>query len=43
MATYPSIFAWKIPWTEKPGGLWSMGPQESDMTEHVHTVELINV
>ena len=27
-----SIFTWKIPWTEKPGGLWSIGSQ-SDMTE----------
>ena len=24
MATCPSIFAWKIPWTEEPGRLWSM-------------------
>ena len=27
-----SILTWKIPWTEKPGGLWSIGSQ-SDMTE----------
>ena len=27
MATYSSIFAWRIPWTEKPGGLQSMGLQ----------------
>ena len=27
MATYSSILAWKIPWTEKPGGLQSMGLQ----------------
>ena len=27
MATYPSILAWKIPWTEEPGGLWFMGSQ----------------
>ena len=27
MATHSSILAWKIPWTEKPGGLWSMGSQ----------------
>ena len=27
-----SILAWKIPWTEEPGGLQSMGLQESDMT-----------
>ena len=26
MATHSSIFAWRIPWTEKPGGLQSMGP-----------------
>ena len=32
MATYFRILAWKIPWTEKPGGLQSMGSQESDMT-----------
>ena len=25
MATHSSILAWKIPWTEKPGGLQSMG------------------
>ena len=25
MATYSSILAWEIPWTEKPGGLQSMG------------------
>ena len=27
MATPSSILAWKIPWTEEPGGLWSMGLQ----------------
>ena len=26
-ATHSSIFAWKIPWTEEPGGLQSMGWQ----------------
>ena len=25
MATYSSILAWRIPWTEEPGGLWFMG------------------
>ena len=29
MATHSSILAWKIPWTEEPGGLQSMGSQES--------------
>ena len=28
MATHSSILAWRIPWTEEPGGL-----QESDTTE----------
>ena len=27
MATHSSILAWKIPWTEKPGKLQSMGSQ----------------
>ena len=29
MTTYSSILAWKIPWTEGPGGLQSMGLQKS--------------
>ena len=33
MATHSSIPAWRLPWTEEPGGLQSMGLQESDMTE----------
>ena len=28
MATHSSILAWKIPWTEEPGGLQSMGHKE---------------
>ena len=27
MAIHPSILAWRIPWTEKPGGLQFMGSQ----------------
>ena len=27
MATHSSILAWEIPWTEKPGGLQSMGSE----------------
>ena len=27
MATHSSILVWKIPWTEEPGRLQSMGPQ----------------
>ena len=33
MATHSSTLAWKIPWTEEPGGLQSMGRTESDTTE----------
>ena len=33
MATHSSILAWRIPWTEEPCGLQSMGLQESDTTE----------
>ena len=32
MATHSSILAWRIPGTEEPGGLQSMGSQESDTT-----------
>ena len=35
MATHSSILAWRIPWTEEPGGLQSMGSQESDTTERL--------
>ena len=33
MATHSSILAWRIPRTEDPGGLQSMGCKESDTTE----------
>ena len=29
MATHSSILAWKIPWTEEPGGVQSMGVTKS--------------
>ena len=36
MATHSSILAWKIPWTEEPGRLYSpWGHKESDMTERL--------
>ena len=28
LATHSSVLAWKIPWTEEPGGLQSMGLQK---------------
>ena len=40
MATHSSIIAWRIPWTEEPGGLTSMGSQNqtrlSDYHFHLH-------
>ena len=39
MVTHSNILAWRIPWTEEPGGLQSMGHKESDRTEqltHMH-------
>ena len=35
MTTLFSILAWRIPWTEEPGGLQSTGHKESDTTERV--------
>ena len=37
MATHFSILTWKVPWTEEPGGLQSMGLQRvrHNWTEHI--------
>ena len=38
MAAHFSVFAWRIPWTEEPGGLQSMGLQvvrHDLVTEHI--------
>ena len=32
MPTHSSVLAWRIPWTEEPSGLQSMGSQELDTT-----------
>ena len=39
MATHSSILAWRIPWTEEPGGLQSMGSQrvEHDWATDIFT------
>ena len=34
MATHSSILTWKIPWTEEPGGLQSIGLDTSEATLH---------
>ena len=36
MAPHSSTLAWKIPWTEEPGWLKSMGSLRVDMTEQLH-------
>ena len=53
MATHPSILAWRIPWTEEPGRVQSMGSQRADTAEQLsshacthtwtHTLRLLNV
>ena len=35
MAIHSSILAWRVPWTEEPGGLQSMGHKESDMMKQL--------
>ena len=40
MATHSSILAWKIPWTQEPGGLQSTGLKELDTTERFHFTSL---
>ena len=35
MAIHSSILAWRIPWTEGPGGLQSRGHKESDTTKQL--------
>ena len=35
IATHSSILAWRIPWTEEPGGLQSMCRKETDTTEQL--------
>ena len=44
MAAHSSILAWRIPWTEEPGRLQSMGFKELDITEkltctHMYMIE----
>ena len=42
MGTHSSVLAWRIPWTEGPGGLQSMGSQSQTrlnwLSTHAHTV-----
>ena len=42
MATHSSMLAWRIPWTEDPGGLQSVGLQSRTQLSglHIHTQAL---
>ena len=43
MATHSSILAWRIPWTEKPGGLQSLGSQRvGHDSETLEQIEILN-
>ena len=37
MATHSSLLAWRIPWTEEPGGYSPWGPKEPNMTERLNS------
>ena len=41
MANHSSILAWRIPWTDEPGVLRSLGRKEADMTERLSTAQHI--
>ena len=41
MATHSSVLAWRIPWTEEPGWIQSMGSQELDTTERLEREERV--
>ena len=40
MVAHSSVLAWRIPWTEEPGGLWSIGSQSQTwlkgLSTHTH-------
>ena len=40
MATHSNILAWRIPWTEEPGGYSPWDCKESDMTERLKIFQL---
>ena len=43
MATHSSIFAWRIPWTEEPDRLRSMGSQRAGLSTHMQYVGMCNI
>ena len=43
MATHSSILAWRLPWTEEPGGYNPLGRKESDMPEWLSPAQLSKI
>ena len=44
MATHSSILAWRIPWTEEPGGLQSTGSQSrTRLSDFTFTLEVFKL
>ena len=50
VATHSGILAWRIPWTEEPGGLQSMGSQRvghdrthTHITQHLSSLPFLSV
>ena len=43
MAAHSSVFAWRIPWTEEPGGptVHRMAESDTEVTQHVHVASQI--
>ena len=42
MATHASVFTWRMPWIEEPGGYSPWSGKDSDMTEGLtHTLRVI--
>ena len=39
MATHSSIPTWRVPWTEEPGGLQSMGSESDTTSIHPHHIK----
>ena len=44
MATHSGTLAWRIPWTEDPGGLQSVGLQKSQkqLSDYAHTTKYVH-
>ena len=35
MATYSSVLAWRIPWTEEPGGLYNLVTEQQQLSKNI--------